>query len=428
MGAVAGAAAPPDAGRDLFLAGIERALQPLDDPAEIMATVARLVGEQLACDRCAYAEAEPDEDHFTMTGSYARGLPPLHGRMAMSDFSAETLRCMRAGEPYVVADAFTDERVLPQQRDIYRRTGITAVVCVPLHKAGRFVAAMAVHQARPRVWTDAEIDLLTTVVTRCWESVQRVHALDALRENEERYRLLVERATDGIWLVDEHGRYLDVNPAACEMLGYTRAEHLALRIEDVVAPDELPRLMAQLQAMHDGQSLTEVWEVRHRDGRWVPLELSMRSAGHGRLQAVGRDVTARRRAEAEREELLERERAANHRLRLLQDATAALSAAATPEQVGAIMIAQLRQLLDVESAPRGSCATACSWAWRCTTGRTAPRSGGGACRSTPATRSPTRCAGGSSCGSPTRASGVSSTRHSARACSSTATRAWPACP
>ena len=176
-----------------------------------------------------------------------------------------------------------------------------------------------------------------------------MHALDALRENEERYRLLVERATDGIWLADEHGRYLDVNPAACEMLGYTRAEHLALRIADVVPPEELPRLTAQLQAMQDGQSLTEVWELRHRDGRWVPLELSMRSAGHGRLQAVGRDITARRRAEVEREELLERERAANHRLRLLQDATAALSAAATPEQVGAIMIAQLRQLLDVES-------------------------------------------------------------------------------
>ena len=242
-GAAVGAAAPPDAGRDLFLAGIERALQPLDDPAEIMATVARLVGERLACDRCAYAEAEPDENHFTMTGSYARGLPPLTGRMAMSDFSAETLRCMRAGDPYVVADAFTDERVLPEQRDIYRRTGFAAVVCVPLHKGGRFVAAMAVHQARPRVWTDAEIDLLTTVVARCWESLQRVHALNALRENEERYRLL------------------------------------ALRTE----------------------------------------------------------------------ELLERERAANHRLRLLQDATAALSAAATPEQVGAIMIAQLRQLLDVES-------------------------------------------------------------------------------
>ncbi len=195
MGATA---AVSDAGRDLFLAGVERALQPLDDPAEIMATVARLVGERLACDRCAYAEAEPDEDHFTMTGSYARGLPPLTGRMAMSDFSAEALRCMRAGEPYVVVEAFTDPRVLPGQRDIYRRTGITAVVCVPLHKSGRFVAAMAVHHATPRVWTAAEIELLTTVVARCWESLQRVHALNALRENEERYRLIVERASDGV--------------------------------------------------------------------------------------------------------------------------------------------------------------------------------------------------------------------------------------
>ena len=176
VGAAAGATSARDPGRDLFLAGIERTVQPLDDPAEIMSTVARLVGERLACDRCAYAEAEADEDHFTMTGSYSRGLPPLHGRMAMSDFSAETLRCMRAGEPYVVADAFADERVLPEQRDIYRRTGITAVVCVPLHKGGRFVAAMAVHQATPRAWAGAEIELLTTVVARCWESLQRVHA------------------------------------------------------------------------------------------------------------------------------------------------------------------------------------------------------------------------------------------------------------
>ena len=110
----------------------------------------------------------------------------------------------------------------------------------------------------------------------------------------------------------------------------------------------------------------------------------MRSAGPGRMQAIGRDITARRRAEAEREQLLERERLANHRLRLLQDATAALSAAATPPQVGAIMVAQLRQLLDVESVA----------AWELRDGvlvglgmqnwPTEPGSTGSACRSTPA--------------------------------------------
>ena len=267
----------------------------------------------------------------------------------MSDFSAEALRCMRAGRPYVLADAFTDARVLPEQRETYRRTGITAVVCVPLHKSGRFVAAMAVHQATARVWTGAETALLTTVVARCWESLQRVHALNALRENEERYRVIVERASDGIWLADDDGRILAANPAACALLGYSRDEHLGLCIRDIVRPAEQPRLAALWSALRAGRSRTEVWDLRRRDGSWVVLELSMRSAGRGRMQAIGRDITGRRRAEAERERLLERERSANHRLRLLQDATAALSAAATPPQVGAIMVTQLRHLLGVEA-------------------------------------------------------------------------------
>ena len=289
------------ADRDRFLAGLERELQPLDDPEETMAAVARLVGEHLACDRCAYAEAEADEDHFTMTGSYARGLPPLVGRMAMSDFSAETLRSMRAGEPYVVSDAFTDPRVLPEQRAIYRDTGITAVICVPLRKAGRFVAAMAVHHATPRVWTAAEIDLLSTVVARCWESLQRAHALAAVRESEARYRVLVEQASDGIWLADQRGRYVEVNPAGCAMLGWSRAEYLAMSVDDLVRPEDGDRFEDLLTTLAAGRPTTDVWHLRHRDGSWVPVELSMRQSADGTLLSIGRDISARLRAEAERE-------------------------------------------------------------------------------------------------------------------------------
>ncbi|MCO1653672.1 SpoIIE family protein phosphatase [Pseudonocardia humida] len=332
------------AARDRFLAGLARDLQPLEDPDEVMATVARLVGEHLRCDRCAYAEAEADEDHFTMTGSYARGLPELVGRMAMSQFSAETLRCMRAGEPYVVGDAFTDPRILPEQRDIYRRTGITAVICVPLRKRGRFVAAMAVHHATPRVWTDAEVDLLSTVVARCWDSLQRAHALAAVRESEQRYRLLVERASDAIWLSDEHGRYVEVNEAACELLGYSREQLLQMSGEDLVRAPDRERLAALPGRLADGRALTEVWELRRADGSTVPVEVSTRSAGRGRRQSIGRDITARLRAEAERERLLDREREANRNLRVLQGATAALAMADTPDQVLEVILGQAGRL------------------------------------------------------------------------------------
>ena len=57
-----------------------------------------------------------------------------------------------------------------------------------------------------------------------------------LRASEERFRTLVDQASDGIFITDAQGRYQDVNPAGCEMLGYTRQDLLGLSIADIVAP------------------------------------------------------------------------------------------------------------------------------------------------------------------------------------------------
>jgi PAS domain S-box-containing protein len=207
-----------------------------------------------------------------MTGSYAPGLPPLTGRFAMSQFGEETLRQMRAGEPFVVADAFRDPRVRPDQRWVYEQTGLTGVICLPLHKSGRFVAAMAVHQRTPRLWSGGDVDLMTTVVARCWESVQRVHAVAAVREGEERYRLIVERAGDAIFVIGADLRHLEVNPAACALLGFSREEMLARTAADLVRPEDAERLADLVVPAARGEAPTEVWDLVRADGshraRW----------------------------------------------------------------------------------------------------------------------------------------------------------------
>ncbi|RLK61773.1 SpoIIE family protein phosphatase [Actinokineospora cianjurensis] len=292
--------------RDRFLGALELALQPLDDAEEVVATAVRALGEHLGADRCAYARAESDEDHFVMSGDHATGLPPLPGRFAMSAFGAGAVTAMRAGRPWVVVDSAADDRLVPADDDAYRVTGIRAVICFPLHKAGRFVAAMAVHQATPRVWTPEEIDTVGVVVSRCWESLQRVHAGRALREGEQRYRMLFERATDGVWVVDHQLRYVEVNPAGCVLFGATRAEILGRTVHDFLAPYESDRLAGLLRRLGAGEVTTEVWDVRRGDGELIALELAVQATPTG-MQAIGRDVTARRRAEAERELLLRRE-------------------------------------------------------------------------------------------------------------------------
>ncbi|MDD7934748.1 ATP-binding SpoIIE family protein phosphatase [Actinomycetospora straminea] len=293
---------PTTAGVDL-LAALDHELQALENVDEIMVAAARRLGEHLAADRCAYAQLEADEDHFTMSGGWASGLPHLTGRFAMSAFGAAALAAMRRGEPWVVEDAETDPRLDEGERMAYAATGIRAVISVPVMKAHRFVAGMAVHQARPRRWTPTEVDLAAVVTNRCWESLARARAIQSARGSEDRFRRLFERATDGIWLADQDGRFLDANPAACAMMGWSREQHLDLRVHDLVRSEDQGRLARLTARLRAGESAHETWEMRHRDGGTVAVELSIWFTPDGLWQAIGRDVTARRRAEDERERL-----------------------------------------------------------------------------------------------------------------------------
>ena len=167
--------------RDAFLVRLDDATRPLTDPREITQTTARLLGEHLQANRCAYADVEEDEDTFNLIGDYSVEVSSIVGRYTFTQFGEECLRLMREGMPYVVEDSETDPRTsaaLPS----YRQTQIRSVVCVPLRKAGRFVGAVAVHQATPRKWRPDEIDLVRVVANRCWESLERVHVTRELRE------------------------------------------------------------------------------------------------------------------------------------------------------------------------------------------------------------------------------------------------------
>ncbi|MDX3188104.1 SpoIIE family protein phosphatase [Streptomyces sp. MN03-5084-2B] len=295
-----------EAGRQRFLAEFERGLQEFDDAEQIMVYAARSLGEHLQADRCAYAEAEDDQDHFLMSGDHATGLPPLPGRFAMSAFGDGCVTAMRAGRSWVVDDSLTDDRLAPADLNAYRVTGIRAVICVPLLRGGRFAAAMAVHQATVRHWTTDEIELVELVVSRCWESIQRTHALRALRDSEQRHRLLVERATDAIWVLDRDLEFVEINPAACELLGYTREQLLGTPITTLLDDGGDHRWRQVIADPGAILEVSEIHQVRRADGTEMALELSIQATPLG-VQAIGRDVTERRRREAERDLLLQRE-------------------------------------------------------------------------------------------------------------------------
>jgi signal transduction histidine kinase/CheY-like chemotaxis protein len=76
-------------------------------------------------------------------------------------------------------------------------TAIQAVICVPLHKNGRFSACMAVHQKTPRQWLPEEVELVAFVANRFWESIERTRVIKSLHESfvrEQEARQTAEQA------------------------------------------------------------------------------------------------------------------------------------------------------------------------------------------------------------------------------------------
>lgn len=227
-----------------FLSELAAVTQRIAEPDAVMAAAVRMVAEELTADRCAYAEIE-DESVFVITGDYTRSVDSIVGRWSIADFGPECTRCMLAGEPFVVTDVQRSAHIAREHLAAYRATVIDAVICVPLHKRGKLTAALAVHQRVPRAWTPFEIELVTRVVERCWETLERARITRSLRESEARHRAMIEASPESIQLIAEDGTVLQANPAARRLAEVEHEGELVGRsIFELVAPEHREAFVA----------------------------------------------------------------------------------------------------------------------------------------------------------------------------------------
>ncbi len=128
---------------------------------------------------------------------------------------------------------------------------------------------------------------------------ERKRAEEALRESEERFRLLIENSTDLIAEISEEGRFVYVSPNYENILGYRPADLTGKSAFEHIYPEDLPKALSNFQDEHG----LEEFRVRHGTGSWRWFEASSRRfrtrAGEERSVTMSRDITDRKLAEQE---------------------------------------------------------------------------------------------------------------------------------
>jgi PAS domain S-box-containing protein len=142
---------------------------------------------------------------------------------------------------------------------------------------------------------------LTGVIGFALDITERRHAEVALRESEERYRLLFDRNPDGVFAVDTTGRFVVANPA-CEVIsGYSTAELRQKTFMEICAPDQIARTVESFErGLRESKSLELETALLRKDGRrieiWVaaePLTVDQKTVVH----CTVKDITDRKRVE-----------------------------------------------------------------------------------------------------------------------------------
>ena len=176
-----------------FLNDLAVATRPLADPAQIMAVMARMLGEHLHASRVAYADVEPDGEQFSILHDYTDGCASTVGGYQLSHFGPRAVATLHRGQTLVIRDVATE--LLPGEgATAFNAVGIQAIIICPLIKADGLRAMMVVNQTAPRDWRPGEIAVVQDVVERCWASIERRAAEEKVRQlNTELEQRVVER-------------------------------------------------------------------------------------------------------------------------------------------------------------------------------------------------------------------------------------------
>ena len=296
---------------------VNRAIQGTNDLDQMMRDVLDAVLHVFDCDRAwLVAPCDPHEPEWHVPMERTR--PEYPGGHAAGNAFPMSPEVRATFEIVTAADGpvgFGPGARHPLPADISSAYQIQSVLMTAIRPKVGAPHAFGLHQCSyPRVWTAEEERLFEEIGRRLADGLTTMLMFRSLQEGErklaealshahkgyDRFRMLVEHATDAFFLHEGDGIILDVNDLACEALGYTREELIGASTALFDVGMSFGDLAEMRTRLDKNEVVTFQTYHRRRDGTIYPAEVRVRGFWEdGRRYAVSlaRDVTVQQRAQ-----------------------------------------------------------------------------------------------------------------------------------
>jgi len=149
------------------------------------------------------------------------------------------------------------------------------------------------------------VDRAKLVQCNIRDITERKWVKEALRESEERFRNYIERAPDGVFIVDDTGQYLECNKSAARIIGYSEEEIKKMSIRDLLAEESLEEGVAHFnKLMETGAAESDLWH-KHKNGSKRCLTVNAVKLSETRVLGFCKDITEQKKAEESLKKTLE---------------------------------------------------------------------------------------------------------------------------
>lgn len=239
--------------RAKLLASITQQIHESLDFDEILDTTVTAVRQVLKADRALIFHLTSKGSGVVIKESVVPEYPVTLEMLFLDEcFPEECYEFYCQGNPRIVADVFKDEWA-DCLAEFMEQVGVKTKIVAPIiqrddHNLPRVWGLLIVHScAYSRQWQPNDAELLQSISNQLGIALKQSDLYSQLQASETHLRKSFENAVNGMAMLTMNGQFMQVNPALCQLLGYSQSELLQLAIQDLIQSKELDQYRNHIQ-------------------------------------------------------------------------------------------------------------------------------------------------------------------------------------